>query len=160
MTDNDQGQHTEPAQGADKTFTQAELEAILGDRLARERAKYADYETLKGKAAKFDEAEEANKSELQKAQDQLKAANAELERLKQESAVRAVREKVAAEKNVPATLLSGATEEECSAQADALLKFAGDKKKYPAVKDGGEVHPESTGGKTRDQFSDWLKNNL
>lgn len=41
---------------------------FIQDRLTRERGKYADYETLKVKAAKFDEAEEAGKTELQKAQ--------------------------------------------------------------------------------------------
>ena len=59
-----------PAQPAGKTFTQAELDAIVADRLARERAKYPDYENLKAKAAKYDAAEEAGKSELQKATDQ------------------------------------------------------------------------------------------
>ena len=38
-----QEQNTEP----EKTFTQAELDAIVGDRLKRERAKYADYSDLK-----------------------------------------------------------------------------------------------------------------
>lgn len=160
MTDNDQDrQNAEAEQGA-KTFTQAELEAIIGDRLARERAKYADYETLKGKAAKFDEAEEASKTELQKAQDQLKNVTAELDKLKKESAVRQIRDKVAMAKGVPANLLNGATEEECTAQADALLEFAGGKKKYPSVPDGGEVPPAQDGGATKDQFSNWLKENL
>ena len=55
----------EGAQTTDtKTFTQAELDAVVKDRLKREREKYSDYEDLKAKAAKFDEAEEANKTEL------------------------------------------------------------------------------------------------
>ncbi len=32
MTDNDQVKNTEPAQDANKTFTQAELDAIIGER--------------------------------------------------------------------------------------------------------------------------------
>lgn len=32
----------------EKTFTQAELDAIIGERLSRERQKYADYDELKG----------------------------------------------------------------------------------------------------------------
>ena len=160
MTDNDQVKNTEPAQDADKTFTQAELDAIIGDRLARERAKYADYEILKGKAAKFDEAEEAGKSELQKAQEQLSAVTAELDKMKSDNAVRQIREKIAAEKSVPAGLLSGMTEEECTAQADALLQFAGNRKNYPQVRDGGEVSPAADGGQTRDQFANWIKENM
>lgn len=41
-------QATEGAQG--KTFTQEELDRIVGERVRRERDKYADYEELKSKA--------------------------------------------------------------------------------------------------------------
>lgn len=55
-----------------KSFTpitsQADLDTIIGNQLAQELAKYSDYETLKTKAAKLDELEEANKSELEKLQ--------------------------------------------------------------------------------------------
>lgn len=49
--------------------TQDELDRIVGDRLARERQKYADYEDLKKKAAEHDAAVEAAKSEAEKAVD-------------------------------------------------------------------------------------------
>ena len=39
----------------EKTFTQEEVNQIVGDRLKRESAKYADYDALKTKAEKFDE---------------------------------------------------------------------------------------------------------
>lgn len=66
-------------------MTQADLDRIIADRLARDRAKHADYDELKAKAAKLDEIEEAQKSELEKLQDQLaenqrKAAEAQAER--------------------------------------------------------------------------------
>ena len=35
-----------------KTFSQEELNAVVEDRLARERKKYADYEALKDKASR------------------------------------------------------------------------------------------------------------
>ena len=38
----------------EKTFTQDEVNAFVGERLAREREKYADYEALKEKAAKYE----------------------------------------------------------------------------------------------------------
>lgn len=53
---------------ADKTFTQAELDRIVQDRVARERQKFGDYDDLKAKAAKADEYEAANASEVEKAQ--------------------------------------------------------------------------------------------
>lgn len=47
--------------------SEEQLDKLLGDRLARERAKFADYNDLKAKAAQFDQASEAAKSDLQKA---------------------------------------------------------------------------------------------
>ena len=54
------------AEEPERTFTQTELDAIVRDRLQREHNKYADFETYKEKAEKYDAAEEAQKSELQK----------------------------------------------------------------------------------------------
>lgn len=54
--------------------SQDELDRIITTRLARERARYADYDDLKERAAKWDAAEEAQKTELQKALDRAAAA--------------------------------------------------------------------------------------
>lgn len=51
--------------------SQADLDRIVEQRLARERSKFADYDELKAKAAKVDELEQASKSELQKALDEV-----------------------------------------------------------------------------------------
>lgn len=60
-----------------KTFTQEEVNAIVEKRLARAKSTPpADYEELKAKAAKLDELEEANKTELERATDALGKANA------------------------------------------------------------------------------------
>ncbi|QFQ29716.2 hypothetical protein EEW87_004280 [Janibacter melonis] len=40
-----------------KTFTQAELDRVVSDRLSRERSKFADYDDLRTKAARVDELE-------------------------------------------------------------------------------------------------------
>lgn len=143
----------EETQG-EKTFTQSELNAIIADRISEIKEKYEDYEDLKEKASKYDEAEEASKSELQKVTESRDALQVELDKIKQAEAVRAVRDKVAESKGVPAHLLTAETEDECNAQADAILSFA-KKPDYPKVNDGGEVI--STGKKTtRDQFADWF----
>lgn len=53
-----------------KTFTQEEVNAIVEKRIARVKSTPPDdYEELKAKAAKYDELEEAKKSELEKAND-------------------------------------------------------------------------------------------
>jgi len=59
------------------TFTQPQVDKIVEDRLRRERAQYEDYETLKAKAAKVDEFEAAQKSDLEKAQAATSQAQAE-----------------------------------------------------------------------------------
>lgn len=78
---------TEPAEGTpaaapaeSKTFTQAELEAELGKRLTRERAKllkHGDPEELARKAAEFDKLAESQKTELERAVENAKREAAE-----------------------------------------------------------------------------------
>ena len=129
-----QGAPAEP----ERTFTQAEMDAIIGDRLKRERAKYADYDELKTKATAYDEAAEASKSELQKAVEERDKYKAEIEALRAEKERAELVAKVAAEKGVDAALLarmSGDVEENA-----AFLKAQMENTpKYEAVHDGGEV---------------------
>lgn len=142
----------------EKTFTQEELDQIISDRLQRERAKYADYDSLKEKAQKYDAAEEAGKTELQKAQDQARNLQAELDDLKKAAAAQVMRGKVASETGVPASLLTADTEDGCREQAKAILTFA-KPQGYPSVQDGGEAKPIGRGS-TRDKFKDWFESNL
>lgn len=146
------------AEQPERTFTQEELDKIVGERLQRERAKYADFEALKEKAAKFDAAEEAQKSELQKATERAEALQKELNTLKHADSVRSIRDKVAAETGVPVSLLNAEDEEGCKVQAKAILEFA-KPQGYPVVKDSGEVR-KTSGGATRDKFKDWFESNI
>ena len=107
-----QGAPAEP----ERMFTQAEVDAIVGERLKRDRAKYADYEDAKAKAAKFDELQGSQQT-LQQQIDQLR------EQLGQ-SQVENLRMSVAAARGVRADLLQGSTEDELNKSADALLEFA------------------------------------
>ena len=137
----------------ERTFTQDELNAIVSDRLKRAESKYEDYEELKAKAEKLDKIEEENKSELERATERAQALEAELDGIKKANEVRNIRQKVAEETGVPVSLITGDTEEECKAQAEAINAYA-KPTGYPAVKDGGEVHQV---GKptTREQFAQW-----
>lgn len=139
---------------ATKTFTQSELDAIISDRLKRERDKYADYETLKEKATRFDEIEEESKTELQKAHEKAEKLESELTQLRKAEEIRTIREKVATEHGIPTNLLTGETEETCIEQAKALIEFKG-QATYPTVKDGGEVQ-NTIKGSTREQFAEYL----
>ena len=137
----------------ERTFTQDELNAIVSDRLKRAESKYEDYEELKAKAEKLDKIEEENKSELERATERAQALEAELDGIKKANEVRDIRQKVAEETGVPVSLITGDTEEECKAQAEAINAYA-KPTGYPAVKDGGEVH-QVTKRSTRDQFAEW-----
>ena len=142
-------------QTEERTFTQAELNAIVQKRLGEQAAKFGNYEELKEKAQKFDEIEDKAKTELQKVTERADALQKELDSMKKADSVRKIREEVAKELGVPANLLNGDTKEECEAQAKGILSFA-KPDAYPSVKDGGEVRNTGS-GKTRDQFADWLK---
>ena len=154
MTENIQD-NTVVEETTEKTFTQEEVNKIVGERLARESAKYADYETLKDKAARFDEQEEASKSELQKAQDKAAKLQSELDGMKKADSIRQIREKVSSATGVPASLLTADTEEAALEQANAIKEFA--TPGHPVVRDGGEVRNDGGKQSTADQFADWFE---
>ena len=112
---NEQGSTVEPI------ASQEALDKIVQTRIARERAKFADYDEIKAKADKLAELEESQKTEAQKAQERLEAA----EKRAAELESKATRAEVAAAKGVPVELLSGSTQAELEASADALIAFKG-----------------------------------
>ena len=126
------------AEQPERTFTQAEVDAIVGDRLKRERAKYSDYDELKAKA----EASVTEKDDLQKATTRVDELQKQLDALTEANRARELREKVAEETGVPAKLLRGDSEDDLRAQATAIMGFAkASRPAYPNVKDGGETTP-------------------
>lgn len=153
---------TDTAESQERTFTQSELDDIIKARVAKERAKYGDYETLQAKASKFDEMEEASKSELQKATERAEALQRQLDEMSKANEVRGIRDKVSIQTGVPTSLLSAETEEDCVAQAEAILAFAQKPSAtYPSVKDGGEVANIPDKPKTNgEMFGEWLGEQL
>lgn len=65
-------QTSNTAAGSSGTFSQEDLDRIVSERLAREKAKYADYDTLKERASQWDTFVEESKTDAQKALDQAK----------------------------------------------------------------------------------------
>jgi len=99
------------------TLTQAEVDKIVKERVARERAKYADYDDLKAKAGEKVTLEERV---------------AQIEKQAKDSEARALRAEVANAKGLTpnqAKRLVGSTREELEADADDLLKDIGTQKK-------------------------------
>ena len=74
--------------GEDRTFTQEELDAILGERLARERKKFSDYDDVKAEVERLRKEEqkraEAEMSEVEKAQAKLQQIQEEKSALENE----------------------------------------------------------------------------
>lgn len=85
------------------------------------------------------EIEEANKTEAEKVAERLEAA----EKRASELEAKATRAEVAAAKGVPANLLSGSTQAELEASADALIAFRGTKADTRLVvpSEGGSTPP-------------------
>lgn len=94
------------------------LAALKSERAARAAAEKAAADAL----AKVKAFEDAQKTEAQKQADRL----AEIERENAELKSAKTRAEVAAAKGVPAALLSGSTQEELEASADALIAFKGE----------------------------------
>lgn len=150
---NEQGKET--AKEFEAITSQEDFDKAIQARIARERAKYSDYEEIKAKAEKLAEFEESQKTEAQKAQDRLEAA----EKRAVELELKAVRAEVAAAKGISLDLVSklaGSTREELEAAADALIEFRGEKPRGPHIPTQG-ASPVKDGPKsTAELFADAL----
>ncbi len=117
-----------PASQAEKTFTQADIDRLMAERLTRQKkeiaAQFADYEDLKAASTRLKEIEDAQKSEQEKANEKIAELNKRLEDQAAEVAkanLAALKSEVARVKGVPASRLHGKTQEELEADADAYL---------------------------------------
>ena len=123
------GEQLDTGLGEGRTFTQDQLNAIVSDRLARERGKFADYDDLKAQSAKLKEIEDAQKTELQRAQEAQQAAE---ERAKVASAH--AQERLMQAEFLSAAALAGvAHPEDAYALADKTAVQMGDDGKITGV---------------------------
>lgn len=86
----------EPA-APERTFTQADLDRIVQDRLSRERQKFGDYDDLKAKAEKLAEIEAERMTEVERERSAREAAEKSLEDLKKQARDAALRAAIVAE---------------------------------------------------------------
>lgn len=115
------------------TFTQADIDRIVKDRLDRERGKFADYETLKQAAAKLAQLEAERMSEEEKRTAKLKEAEdraASLERERDEAL------KKASEQLVRSAFVAEAAKAGAEHPADAYMLAD---KAGVSVSEGGDV---------------------
>lgn len=125
----DSGGQKPPANQFQPITSQEDLNRIISDRVSRERAKYADYKDVKAKAAKLDEQEAANQTELEKANKRVGESETERDQAKAE----VLRLRVAAKHGIAEQdadlFLTGTDEETLTAQAKRLTERESDRKK-------------------------------
>jgi len=102
-----------------KTFTQEQIDALVEERLVRDR-KSSGYYDMKEKAEKYDELQEASKTELQKLKERAEKAEVEIKALKQNEQIEAWKQEVSEATGVKTSLLSGTTKEEIEKHAQAI----------------------------------------
>jgi hypothetical protein len=139
------------AEDKGKTLTQAEVDKIVADRVARERKKFADYDDLKKKAAKLQQIEDGQKTEAQKLNDQLAAQSVELQELRVEKIRRAAASAAGLDPDL-AEFITAADEGEATEQARKLAERlkANTKSTAPDFKQGTRSTPPPT--RSRDEL--------
>lgn len=134
-----------------REYTQAEIDEIVAKRVARVKKQYGDYEDMKKKAAKFDEIEAANKSELEKLTDQNQKLAAQLAEREHAALIQAA----CIKHGVPADymdLVTGADEEAIDKAAEKVAKLASASVKPPKGPSGTEgQHPQGHGSPDIDE---------
>lgn len=149
-TSNQDGNTTtsEDTSGAGDAFkpitSQEDLNRIIAERVNRERAKYADYKDVKSKAARLDELEEANKTELQRVTD----AKAAVERERDAARVEALRLRIATKHGISDEdadlFLTGTDEETLTKQAQRLSARSKTSKQHGNYVPGEGTNPKAS----------------
>lgn len=123
-----------------KTFTQDEVNELMGKVRRETRDKFPDYEELKKKAKAYDDAQEAAKTELEKAQEAASKAQEEVKALKAEKERADLAAKVSAATGVPVNLITGSDEESMTASAKAIAAYARSASTVAPQDKGGAAH--------------------
>lgn len=109
--------------------TQSELDAIIKQRVAREREKFADYEQLQSRVKELEEQNYSLQNTLDVIKSDDKKYTSEIEALNQKISgyeTTALKQRIALQNGLPFELadrLSGVTEEELLADAEKLSSF-------------------------------------
>lgn len=149
----------ESSEGSDKVVPQSEVDRVVKERLARERAKlqkqYEGYDDYRAKAEQFDKLNDEKKSEVQRLNDQAQAVIAERDSLLSDNASlqkQILRQRISAAKQLDPDLwdrVRGDTEEDITADVEALVeKFSVAPKRTGALRSGASA-PDGATGKQR-----------
>jgi len=108
----------------------------------------------KAKADAYDEAQEAAKSDLQKALERADKAEGKLKEYESKLKLDKLRAEIAKEYGLDADLLRGGTEEELRAHAETIKAYVGGTHRYPSVPDYGEANAPAGNRSTASLFAD------
>lgn len=128
--------------------TQDELNAVIKDRIDRERAKFSDYKDVKAKATRLDEIEQANQTEAERTAKRIADLESELNNTRRDS----MRLKIASEHGITDAddidlFLTGTDEETLTRQAKRLAAREADRKQQGnRAPNEGHNPPSSSGG--------------
>lgn len=125
------------AQVEQTTDNGADLAAEVEKWKAMSRKNEARAQENADKAKRFDEFEEAQKSELEKVTARAEAAEARIAERDKADAARALAEEVAKDKGVSVSVLRGSTREELEAHADSILALIPEKPRAATDGSGG-----------------------
>lgn len=143
-------------EGSQKTLTQDEANALIGNARKKERAKYANYEEYKAAFEELQQLKEKDKTEAQRALERAEAAEKELADIKAKEALAKAAAEIAERTGVPAEALRGGTPEEMEAHAEVLAPFF-KKESAPKVNTGASSTESSgSGDPLRDAISNAL----
>jgi hypothetical protein len=132
------------------------LDRIIEARLARERSKFAGYDELKAKASKYDELEDAKKTDEQRSAERIARLESELAAQKLDGA----RTRIAAEHHLDPDLLAGTSEDELAAHATKLAEAITEATKAAAPTNTAPRVPGEGRGNGSTPSGDWIRDAL
>lgn len=129
-----------------------QIMAINGADIQHAKAGMADLQSKLTEANTQIESLQVNADEFKR----LQGIETQYQELQTANSIREMREKVSKETGVPAHLLTGDTEEDCTAWANTLKEYARPSA-YPNVPNGGEPTHNNPAPSTAEQFAAWAE---
>ena len=105
-----------------KTFTQEEVNEMVGKARKKERSKYANFDEYKKAFEILKEREDADKSELQKANERAEMFEKQLKKLQNQNEIARIKAEISEKFNLPVSILRGDNEEEITEHAESMKK--------------------------------------
>lgn len=148
------GMESSPA-GFSPITTQEEFDAAIKTRLDRQKKSFEDaHKDEFEKARLYDEIQEGNKTELEKAIEETARLESELEAIKKRDQIAEWKREISKETGVPEDVLRGDTEEDIQAHADSLKSHFSTKSGF--VSSDGFAPSKTEKRSTASQFAEAL----